>query len=352
MGAITPTMQVTLETGIIQGVANGYDSLVDNMWWERWSKFRTTTFQKDLINWWINLFQLRQEGKEGGRKTFQDLQMLSTEYEHEHAGGGIVINNDQLNDTDGNGWKIAGQWSYEAGQYMRYWPQKRVTHFLKNAHALASAGGYTAHDGLAFFSKVHPNNGKDTSRGTYANLFSGAAVAASAGTPYYPGACPLDTTNAPLDATAVANLSKLWAYVASIFQANGEDPKRLSVRRIGCGPQLFPRVCQLLDAKFIQAAAGGTTDITGLISALKYTTPELMHELSGFESDTTFFLEIDDNDPLSGAIYTEREPFGVKMYGPQTQAELNRRNEWDYEVDGRNKVGAGKPYGLAKCTGT
>lgn len=353
MGFLTPQLSWELDTLISKITTQGYETLAANTWWQRFSSQRTTTFHTDLLNFFLATFVIRDEQQEGGLKHYEDLVMKTTTIEHRHAGGGVKINNDRLLDTDGNGWDLAAEWARQSGPYMAYWPQKQVTRFMKNAHSLATAGGFTAYDGKAFFAKDHPNLPGKTARGTYANLFSGSAVASSTGTPAYPGLILLDGVT---DDVALTNLTKVFTYIASIFLPNGEDPRRLRISEIGAGPVQWLRITKLLSASFLASAAstgGGATDVAGYLKKLKLPEPVLIEELAGFESDQTFFVKVESsNDQLGGCIYTERESFRINYYGVQTQPELNRRNESEYQIDGRNSVSAGHPYDLFKVMQT
>ncbi len=143
---------------------------------------------------------------------------------------------------------------------MAYWPQKQVTYFLKNAHTASIVTGY---DSKAFFATDHPVNPLNTGLGSYYNIFTSSSSGS------YPGACPIDDSID--DDDALVNLSKIFAYIATIKMPNGEDPRFLRPKAILCGPRMFPRVVQLTSAKFIAKTAGsgaGSADVEALIKAI------------------------------------------------------------------------------------
>lgn len=354
MGALTPSFLMDLESRMQVISEREYSRLTSNLWWKMVTKTRTSGAKRDVLLWLLSTAQIRPTGSKGGNVAFEDLVSVYTEIETSHAGDGLKLHNDQLTDTDGNGMQLAAEWSAQIGAYMGYWPQKETARFLKFAHLLAGAGGFTGYDGKAFFATDHPVNPFLASAGTYANLLTGAPVAASGNTPYYPGTCPIDES-VSVD-VALQNLSKIMAYVSSYRMPNGEDPRFLRPRGILCPPRLFPRAVQLTNAKFIaQAATGGAAvgDVEALIKSLGYAMPVQADELSGFESDTTFFVVAEQimSTELGGVIYTEREPFSIGYYGVQTEAELSRRREHEWLVDGRNSIAPGHPYLLIKCKG-
>lgn len=354
MAALLPQFVVDLETDMQEIVQASYGSLVQDLWWQNVAKTRPSGALTDILFWMIDTFTLRSEGKEGGNKHFEELISQQTEITHEHVGGGIVLKNDQLNDQDGRGLDQAANWSRQAGAQMAYWPQDRTAFFMKNAHNLGSSGGFTAYDGKAFFAKDHPVNPNKSSAGSFANLFKDTEIAASGNTPYYPGGCPIDDS-IDLD-DALVNLSKIFAYVSSIRQPNGTQPRRLRVDKIFCGPRLYPRAVQLTSAKFLAQVAGsgaGSADVEAVIKALGYAQPVMCDELAGFEDDKTFFVSAKTlaSDPFGAVVYTQREPFSINFYGMMTERELKQRNELEYHVDGRNSITPGHPYLLFKCTG-
>jgi hypothetical protein len=75
-------------------------------------------------------------------------------------------------------------------------------------------------------------------------------------------------------------------------------------------------------------------------------------ELSGFETETTYFVVVDqvEASQLGALVYLEREPFGITYYGPDSSAELSRTRVLEWHARGRNKMAAGHPYLLFKVT--
>lgn len=335
MPALTPQFLVDLETRMQVITEREYARLTQNLWWQLITKVRPSTGRKDIITWLLSTAQIKDQGK-GGNIAFDDLVSTYTEIENKFAGAGLLLQRAQLEDTDGGGMDLAGQWSSDIGAYMAYWPQKRATHFLKNGHTAAE---YTGYDGKAFFATDHPLNPFNVGLGTYKNLFTGG------------DAC--DISVAVTAEVALQNLSKLRALIAGIKMPNGEDPRFLRPKAILCPPKLYPRAVQLTSAKFIaQAATGGAAsgDIEGLIKALGYATPIECDELDGFESDTTYFVVCEQlsSSQLGAFIYVEREAFRINYYGTQDEAELNRKQELEWHAIGRNVGAPGHPYLLFK----
>lgn len=332
---------------------NAYDTLNANLWYKNITKMRTTGARREVIMWLLSTAMIRPQGK-GGNIAFEDLIAQYTELEVEEAGDGLKLQKNQIEDTDGQGIELASQWSSDIGAYMSYWPQKQVSRFLKTADSVAK---FPAYDKKAFFAKDHPVNPFNPAAGTYANLFTGAAANASGATPAYPGALPLDEDSVSLE-QAFKNLTKLIAYYASIKMPNGEDPRGLRLNGILCSPRLFPRLVQLTSAKYIAVAIGnigvGPQDVEALVKALGFATPIQCDELAGFEDDKSYFVSTTQitSNQLGGVIYSDRESFHIDYYGILDDAELGRKREFEWQCHGRNAVGAGHPYLLAKCLPT
>jgi hypothetical protein len=244
---------------------------------------------------------------------------------------------------------------------MAYWPQLQVTKALLNG---ANGIGY---DGVSFFNTAHPYNPFATANGTYANVFTGAASG------LYPGAAPIDDT-IPID-TAITNLQKIYAYIASIKMPNGIYPRFLRPKYLMVPPRMAARAAQITNAKFVgQVVSGGgaaSADVEAIIRQFGMAQPIQCDELaSSFSytldmedgggtvsgSDTTFYIAAEqiDSTQLGAMVYVDREPFRIQYYtGDGGDQALNvllaRANEFEWLVKGRNVTGYGHPYLLFKC---
>lgn len=351
MGVLNPRFVVRLEDRMQAIVENEYLRLRQNSWWRLITKVRPSTSAKDIVTWLLSTAMIRDQGK-GGNIAFSDLVSAYTEIENKWAGDGFKIRRDLLEDTNSSGvpgadgMQAAAKWAADIGSYMQYWPQKQVAYLLKNGH---TASLFTGYDGKALFATDHPVNPYNTGLGSFQNIFTGAASG------NYPGACPIDI--GVDDDDALANLMKIYAYIASILMPNGEDPRGLRPKYLLCNPQMYPRVAQLTSAKFIAKVAGsgaGSADVSALIQLMGYAPPVQCDELSGYESNTTFFVacEQEASSELGAVIYNDREPFRINYYGILTDSELGRKDELEWHCKGRNTVAPGHPYLIFKCKGT
>jgi phage major head subunit gpT-like protein len=361
MPAITPTFVMDLESRMRRITENEYLRLTaaDRMWWQKVAKVISSGSRREIITWVLNTAQLEDTGQ-GGNIAFDDMFIQETEITPKTAGKGLKLRRQQFEDLDGNGTQLASEWSAQMGAQHGYWPQKSVATLLK-------AGESTlAYDAAFYFSKAHPLNPFQTSVGTYANFFSGAAASTPATDPndaIYPGACPIDTSVTM--EVALANLAKVYGYIASIKMPNGSDPRGLRPAGILCGPTLFPRAVGLTSAKFlamtagVAAAQGGSSDVQGLISALGYGMPIQADELAGYESETSYFVLAEQiaSSQLSAIAYVDREPFTIRYYtgrggGNGVDAILDRADILEWHTSGRNVAAPGHPWLLFKVKAT
>jgi len=343
MPALTPSYLMDFESRMQRLTEQEYLRLNKNLWWPKITKVRSTSAKRDVLTWLLSTATIRDQGK-GGNIAFEDLVSALTEIEAGYSGDGLKLRRAQLEDTDGDGLNLGSEWSAQIGAYMAYWPQKRVVDVLKNGHDITK---YRAYDNIAYFGAAHPVNPYNNGLGTFNNLLTGAPVGA------YPGAVPIDES-VELD-VALANLSKIMGYIATIKMPNGEDPRFLRPAAILCPPRLFPRAVQLTGAKFfgLPVSGGGvaSADVEGIIKALGYATPIMVDELAGFESDTTYYVACENvtESQLGAVIYTVREPYKINYYGTTDQAQLDRAQELEWHCIGRNVVSPGHPYLLFKC---
>lgn len=350
MGAITPSFVMDLESRMRVITETEYQRLLTSLWYTDIVRTSTSGSMKEIVIWLLSTANIEYRGKRGGNKFYEDVVSQIFSYEHKHAGTGLRLKRDQLQDLDGGGLQIAARWSADVGSLMAYWPQKQAALALKNGHLAASL----AYDGKAFFASDHPLNPHNLITGSYANLHKTAGGASGV------GAVPID--DSVTADVALTNLAKVMAYIQGIKMPNGEDPRMLEPASIFCNPRMAPRVAQLTNAKFIaQASAGGSgsADVEALIQTLGYAKPVVCKELSGYESDTTWFVSTRSatDTELGGLIYSEREPFKINWYtgegtGTGIDAILHRQDRLEWDVDGRNVMTYGHPYAVHKCMAT
>ena len=350
MGQLTPQFLVDLQTRMRQITARDYQRLTSNLWWSQVAPEITITGAKERLYWLIDTATIEYVNKLGGEVNFEDVLSNTTEFTAKTAMKGLKLNRNQLDDHDGGGVHLAAQWSSGVGAYAAYWPQKQVAKAIRDG----SVSGNVTYDGLTFFNASHPLNPFDTSLGTFSNDLTGAASGS------FPGACPIDTTNAATLDVAFNNLQKAFTYIRSIKMPNGEDPRFLRPKAILVPPAMSKRAQQLTNAKMVAEAAasgGGSADVEAVIRNWGLGQPIECDEFSSAftnGSDTTYYILVEQigNGELGPLTYLNREPFQVLYNDHMTDAQLARMNELQWLIRGRNVVGYGHPYLLFRCKGT
>lgn len=361
MGALTKEFLVDFETNLRHISESSYASLSSNLWWSRFMAKRATQSRKETVAWLLSTAQIREINKTGGEMIFEDLVQTYAEYEMKAAVAGLEMERFKLEDLDGGGVDIGGKWAADIGAYMAYWPQRKLAELIRGGEG-ATAKSY---DGQVFFSNAHPVNPADTSVGTFANIFTGAAASTPSTDPSdasYPGACPIDDS-VTVD-VALTNLAKAIAYIKQIRQPNGEDPRFLRPVALVVPPRMQQRAMQLTNAKFVaQAAAsgGGGADVEAVIASFGLGMPVIADELAGgFSggSDTSWYLACEELSAgatqIGPFLYWDREPFKITYYtgqggGTGVDAVLDRADKLEWHCKGRFNASYGHPYMFFKA---
>jgi phage major head subunit gpT-like protein len=343
--AITPSFLFDLESNMRVIQEDAYAKLSANLWWSKFTRVMPSKSKRELVHWLISSAMIEDMGTRGGNMTFDEMVSTYTEFTHRFSGKGLKVNKSEFDDLDGSGIEQATTWSRDQGRYMAYWPQKQVSKLI-----LAGEVGKT-YDGLAFFHAAHPNHPLDASKGSFANLFTGAASGV------YPGALKIDIS---VTATVAAeNLGKAIAYIRGVVkQPNGEDPRYVKPSTLVVPPALSDRAQLLTTAKYLAIAAGAsgaaTADVEGVVRSWQLTPPVVAEELGASftsGSDTDWYIATDELDgtQLGSFVYVEREPYKITYYGNVDQVALDRAYELEWHNQGRNGTGYGHPYGFFKC---
>jgi phage major head subunit gpT-like protein len=342
--AITPQFLFDLESNMRVIQEDTYAKLSSNLWWSRFMRVQPSKSKREIVHWLISSAMIEDMGPRGGNMTFEELVSTYTEFQNRYSGKGLKVIKSEFDDLDGSGIEQATTWSRDMGRYMAYWPQKQLVKLILNGET-----GKT-YDGKAFFATDHLNHPLDASKGSFANLFTGAA----SGT--YPGALKIDASISAEQ--AAINLGKAIAYVRGVPKLpNGEDPRYIKPSCLIVPPALSDRAQLLTTAKYIAiaAAAGGagTADVEGMIRSWQLSEPIVAEELGASfagGSDTDWYMATDELDgtQLGSFVYIDRDPYKITYYGNVDHAFLDRAQELEWHNQGRNGTGYGHPYGFNK----
>lgn len=347
MALLTSAFLFDLESNMRVISENTYLALSKDQWWRLAARELTgSSTKKERILWLLETGFL-EYGVEG-QTQFMDMATVMTEYEHQYlTGSGLKMLKSQLEDSDANGVAIATKWSRTMGALAANFPQQELARvILSNPVAYdavtyfhANAGGNTGHP-------IDPTN---PGGARFANHFTGAPSANN------PGAVPLNTATIDL---AQANINRALAYISSIPQPNGKNPRKLKPTRLFVPPALHYAAILATQSKLIalgsQGGGGGSADVSLVVSAFDLEVvkvPEFASSLGG--SDTDYYIGCEDvGGELGAFVYSNREPFNVTYHGPLTDAQLASKREYEWLPHGRSVVGPGHPYLFFKASAT
>lgn len=345
---ITPAWTATFETNLQTLVVDAWQRMATHLIWDKFVDVRQSTTLKELYFYLIESAGITDQGQ-GGNKRFDDIAATFFEIDNADSGAGLRLTKNEIEDNmmAGAGLKgmpaldYAANWAKQMGGAAGYQPQQKFFDLL--------AAGKTnlAYDAVAFFSKSHPTN-VQSGTATYANLLAGAAASTPATDPLdalYPGACPIDLTNASTLEIAAENFAKAVAYIRAIKQPNGK-PRNLVVKYLLHSVFDQFRANQLLDTKYFGTGAGATENVL-----TKYgIEPVCASELT---EAGVYYLACEMLPGEGGPIiWQNREAYVLSSYQPATQAELQRKKVFEWDFDGRNAAGYGHPYLLFRVEPT
>jgi Mu-like prophage major head subunit gpT len=360
-----------------------------NLFWSKLSKALDIQGASERMTWFLNTASIKPDGF-GGTQRFEPLVTQTTELVPQRYISGISVKRDELLDLkQAGGLDILSEWVKQITTASAYLPQRLLTELLMNG--ANTDGSATAYDGQPFFSDITTNGGTAHPYNPYKPKLGGFANwlhSTSSGS--YPGACPIDSTNAATVDTAVTNFQKVIAYIRSWKMPDGITPRFLTPAVLVHPPAMTARVAQMFNAKFIAMAAatgGGAADIEGFTrswgtvdliespeigASTSYSTQLMManqpsagtgqstgvvtpytETITG--SDTTFYVGMRENmsSVLGGIVHIIREPWRVNYFsgdgssvGAMTglDAILNRALEIEYHLTGRLSMQFGHPY--------
>ena len=330
-----------LDTAIQMIVENTYTALSANTWWSQVADERPSVGRKQRVVHFIGDAGIKYIDAADAQVAFDRFAAVTQEYENKSAAGGLEISVNDMTDAEGYGYEQAQQWAAEIGSYGAYWPQQAL--------AAAILANPTAYDGLPFFSASHLVHPSKAERGTFANDFTGAATST------YPGALPIDSS--VTIETAINNLAKLRAYIATVKNPSGVLPRGLRLVQLVVPPALETRAELLCAASLIAMSGGsagagaGSTDVSPITRTLSLGKPIVAPELSAAfgGSDSTYYAKVEAVGSVVGAwTYYNREPFQVISHNPSTSAELMRSRKFQWMVHGRNVIAPAHPFKMLR----
>ena len=334
---ITPSFVVTFETDIKGLVTGNWDRVAKNLMWDVAMKSRPGSTKKELLTWLLETAAIYPEGQ-GGNKRFDDIVAASTSLVHTHSGAGLRLTRDEIEDNvmannpTVGAMDYASKWARDMGAAEAYEPQKQLFNLIL---AGTTALGY---DGVSFFNSTHPVNPNGSSS-TYSNVVGTVPI-------HYAALSGSSEQDKLLQARR--NLGTALAAIRTQRFVN-------NIPRFLVPTTMFVQSADYDYANLVVSAGviGQTTNTSAVDPKNPsrrlevHACPELDGETAG-----TYYIGCEDilSDELGAFVWSELVPFNMKTYGPMDEAVLNRMNQFEWQVDGRNTAIYGHPYLFYRCT--
>lgn len=330
MAKVTPEFVVTFETEIKGLVTGNWERVSRNLMWDRLMKTRPASGKVEILTWLLETAKIYPEGN-GGNKRFDDMVAATHSIEIEDFGAGLnltknEIEDNQLRDNPSVGaLDYAAKWARDIGAAAAYHPQDLLFKLIKAGLVQKS------YDGVSFFNAAHPINANGGGA-TYSNIIPNVPLIIA----------PAGAQNEQ-DVRLIArrNLGKVIAHVRKQRFLNGVARYlRPTVLLVGT---------DLVDEANFLVGAGIIAQNSNTVEKL-----EVLCDPSLDDEPGVYYCGVEDmlSDELGAFVFSEREPFSLKTYGPMTEAVLNRMKEFEWHLDGRNTAAFGHPYLFYRCTPT
>jgi len=320
---VTPSWVATFETNVQTLIQDAWARMQKNLCWDRFMDVKQSQTGQELFFYLLETARITKENQ-GGNKRYDDIAANFFTIVNENSGAGLRLTRNEIEDNMMASGMMKGMpaldyaasWSRQIGGHSAYWPQDLL-------FQLIAAGKTTkGYDGVNFFSATHPINPYDAGAGNYSNLIT---------------AKPIDETNAAALNTAIQNFAAVCATIRGLKQPNGK-PRNLVPKYALGGADLMKRLFEVLDTKTYGSGNGTNENVLTRYGI----EPVIATELT--EAGVYYiFCEMlpGEGGPF---IFQDRAPYVMSTYQPETQAELQRRKEFEWSFDGRNAGAYGHPY--------
>lgn len=326
---ITPQWVSTFETNTQTLIQDAWARMQAHLIWDKFVDVRTSTTLRELYFWLIESAKIVDQGQ-GGNQRFDDIAATYFEIDNKNSGLGLRLTKNEIEDNMMANPKgmpalvYAATWAKQMGGSAAYWPQEKMFELIA---AGETSKGY---DGVNFFSASHPVNPSLSGGATYSNLIA---------------AKPIDTANAATLDIAATNFASVIATIQTYKQPNGK-PRNLVPKYLMHAASERKRANELLDTKYYGTGQGSTENVVSRYGIEPIQASELT---TAGEYYVACEMLPGEGGPL---IFQNRDPYVLTSFTPESQAELMRRKEFEWDFDGRNAEAYGHPYLLVKVKPT
>lgn len=326
---ISPQFVLSLDTDLKVITENTWRRVLPNLVWDRLMSVvpASDSFSR-VMAWMLTTAKLYPEGR-GGNTRFDDMVLATHTIENTNAGAGLRLTRNELEDNQmGANPQVATldwarQWAEQIGNAAAFYPEQQL-------FALIAAGTTaTGYDGVSFFNAAHPLN-PNGGGGTYSNIITGVSIATG-----------LDADPLKDVALAQANFAKALAAV-SAQKFLGGIPRYLRPTVMFVPTALQYRAEQVTGARTV-----GLTENVLVNRNIEVVVNPLLDS-----EPTVYYLGVADmlSDDLAPFLWWERQPFELRGYSLADEANLSRKDEFEWHMKGRNAAAYGHPYLFYRCT--
>lgn len=324
---VTPEFIVSFETELKGIMATNWQRVASRLNWDKFMKVRPSAGKREILVWLLETAKLYPEGN-GGNTRFDDMVAATFSYENDNAGAGLRLTKNEIEDNQMKDNASVGvldyarQWANDISMASMYYPQQQLFSLITHG---TTATGY---DGVPFFSASHPVN-PNGGTATYSNIITSV------------GLNPAAATELESFMLAQKNFATALAAVASKTFLNGV-PRYLQPTTLLVPTALQYRAEQLTGGAILSQSTNvlANRNIQVIVDPLLDAEP------------TVYYLGVSDmmSDDLGAFVWSEREPFSLRTYSLYDEAALNRRDEFEWTMKGRNAAVYGHPYLMYRCT--
>ena len=305
---------MTVEDRLMKIANNDYEESLKNAWWDKLMRERPSTGRKEFLEFLLTTADIHL--LDTGTMKYDELVRSFFEFTNQKKGTGLKVNRDQFDDNELG---FVSDWAAQAGAAMALAPQYDAIDLIK--------AGETAicYDGKAFFATDHPINPFDPGLGSYSNLLTGL---------------PLVDANGLV---IPSNFNAAKAKMRSFVMPNGRN-RNLLPTFVVVPPSLELAADQLTKGKFISATDNVIATANNGVEKI------VINELETSPSDW-YIATSNSGTNMLPLMYANRRPYAINSYTGLTQAELNLRDELEWQIKGRNVAFYGHPFTMIKVKG-
>lgn len=303
----------TLEDRFQKLFNDDYAIALQNLWWDKLATVKPSTGKKEIYQFLLTNSFLKELPE--GQMIYDNLITQAFSGTNKDFGTGLKITKNQFDDDE---FQFAADWAAQAGSAIALHPQQLVIDLI------VKGTSQNSYDGVSFFSDSHPTNPGNVALGTFSNLIPSTALTYD---------------------NYVVGLKTMRSYKMPSGLNRNLVPKYL----VG-PPSKMKEMLEITGAAFVSTTAQGGPSSN--VFNNQGVEPIIINELETDDPDTGAWYLVASNagSSIGPFIYQLRTAFAMTSYSGATTAELQRTNELEWLIRGRDTALYGHPYQMIKFT--